>query len=199
MPVVWLPGEGYFANSYIFGGVLVDAGVTPLALAPHADRIETIVITHTHYDHIAYLNEIKALTQAEVYVHAFDAAGLSGDRTSLAPMFGARPPMIVPDHILEGGERIGGLEVIHTPGHTPGGISLYSPEEKALFCGDIVFPGGSFGRFDFPGGDVGALAGSIDRLAALDVEALYPGHGEPVRSGGNRHIRAAAMAVREMR
>jgi hydroxyacylglutathione hydrolase len=199
MPVTWLPGEGFFANSYLFGDVLIDAGVFPMAIAPHANRIRTIVITHTHYDHIAHLKEITAMTRAEVCVHPLDVPGLTDDTPSLAPMFRERPPMVVPDRLLEDGERVGGLLVIHTPGHTPGGISLYSEEERALFCGDTVFSDGSFGRYDFPGGDGQALAASIERLSALDVEGLYPGHGEPVKSGGSRRIKAAALALKSMR
>ncbi|TAJ45535.1 MBL fold metallo-hydrolase [Methanofollis fontis] len=199
MPVVWLPGEGYYANSYIHNGVLIDAGVTPMALAPHADRIERIVLTHTHYDHIAFLREIADLTGAEICVHALDAGGLSGDAVSLARVFGGRAPMVPPGRLLDGGEEINGMTVIHTPGHTPGGISLWDADERALFSGDTVFTGGSFGRCDFPGGDAAALAASIGRLSELEVEALYPGHGEPVRSGGTRHIAAAAYALRGMR
>ena len=110
--------------------------------------------------------------------------------------FGARSPGIVPDTILHDGDRIGSLRVIHTPGHTPGGICLYDPEAKLLFSGDTVFTGGSFGRYDFPGGDRKALGASIERLAALDVEGLYPGHGEPALRGGGRHIAAAREALR---
>ncbi|WP_067047318.1 MBL fold metallo-hydrolase [Methanofollis ethanolicus] len=199
MPVTWLPGEGFFANSYLFGDILIDAGVYPMAVAPHTDRIRTIVITHTHYDHIAHLKEITAMTGAEVCVHALDVPGLTNDTPSLAPMFCEHPPMVIPDRVLADGERVGGLLVIHTPGHTPGGISLYSEEERALFCGDTVFTGGSFGRYDFPGGDGRALAASIERLCALDVEGLYPGHGEPVKSGGSRHVRAASLALKGTR
>ncbi|MDD3622599.1 MAG: MBL fold metallo-hydrolase [Methanofollis sp.] len=195
MPVVWLPGEGFFANSYVYDGVLIDAGVFPMAVAPYAKEISTIVLTHTHYDHIAHLKELKDLCHAEVCVHALDVRGLTDDAPSLAPLFVARPPGVAPDRLLKDGDMVGDLEVIHTPGHTPGGISLYHREEKLLFCGDTIFPGGSFGRYDFYGGDRVSLVRSVERLAALEVEGLYPGHGTPVEEGGGRHVRAAAMAL----
>ena len=131
-----------------------------------------------------------------ICIHEADAPGLIDDTRSLAMHFGARSPGIVPDTVLSDGDRIGDLRVIHTPGHTPGGICLYEPEEKLLFSGDTVFTGGSFGRYDFPGGDRTVLAASLERLGALEVEGLYPGHGEPVARGGGRHIAAAIEALR---
>ena len=103
---------------------------------------------------------------------------------------------ITPEIVLHDGDRIGSLRVIRTPGPTPGGICLYDEKRKLLFSGDTVFTGGSFGRYDFPGGDRAALTASIERLSTLDVEGLYPGHGEPVTRGGGRHIAAAREALR---
>jgi glyoxylase-like metal-dependent hydrolase (beta-lactamase superfamily II) len=197
MPVRWIASGTTYANSFVYGNVLVDAGVLPMAVEPHADAIETIVITHAHYDHIAHVREIARLCGgAVVCIHEADAPGLVDDTRSLAMAFGARSPGIVPDTLLSDGDLVGSLRVIHTPGHTPGGICLYDPATKVLFSGDTVFTGGSFGRYDFPGGDRRMLAASIERLAALDVEGLYPGHGEPVPTGGGRHIAAAREAFR---
>jgi len=197
MPVRWIASGTTYANSFVYGNVLVDAGVLPMAVEPHAGAIETIVITHAHYDHIAHIREISRLCgDATVCIHEADAPGLTDDTRSLAMIFGARSPGIVPDTVLRDGDRIGSLRVIHTPGHTPGGICLYDPETKVLFSGDTVFTGGCFGRYDFPGGDRTALAASIERLGMLDVEGLYPGHGEPVDRGGGRHVAAAREALR---
>lgn len=69
------------------------------------------------------------------------------------------------------------LRVIHTPGHTPGSICLYEAQSKSLFSGDTVFPYGSVGRTDLPGGSSRDLIRSISRLVKLDVSVLYPGHG----------------------
>jgi hydroxyacylglutathione hydrolase len=67
------------------------------------------------------------------------------------------------------------LEIIHTPGHSPGSISVYWPEKKTLVCGDLIFEQ-SVGRTDFPGGDSGLLKESIRRISELDIEILLPGH-----------------------
>ncbi|MDK2889738.1 MAG: hydroxyacylglutathione hydrolase [Methanoculleus sp.] len=197
MPVRWIASDATYANSFVYGNVLIDAGVLPMAVEPYAGTIETIVLTHAHYDHIAHIREIARLCDdPAVCIHEADAPGLVDDARSLAMHFGGRAPGVVPDTVLHDGDRIGDLRVIHTPGHTPGGICLYDPEAKLLFSGDTVFTGGSFGRYDFPGGDRTTLAASIERLSTLAVEGLYPGHGEPVARGGGRHIAAAREALR---
>ncbi len=195
MPVQWIPGEGFFGNSYLAGDVLIDAGVSPAAVEPFRNRIGIIALTHCHFDHIAHLREIAHLTGAEIAIHECDAAGLINGTDSLALHFGSRPPGIVSDMLLGDGDRIGNLLVLHTPGHTRGSVCFYNEQERSLISGDTVFSDGGFGRYDFPGGSRHDLAGSVRRLAGLDVEGLYPGHGEPVLAGGARHIRAACMML----
>jgi glyoxylase-like metal-dependent hydrolase (beta-lactamase superfamily II) len=196
MQVRWIPEQGAFANSYIFGTVLVDAGLFPMAIHPFKDDIDTIILTHCHFDHTAHVKEIAHMCTAKIAIHRDDAGGLIDDGKSLSMHFGARSPGIVPDIVLADGDRIGDLMIIHTPGHTPGSICLYSEPDKALISGDTVFIDGAFGRYDFPGGSRQALAASLDRLAPLDVEGLYPGHGEPVDCGGKRHIAAARQLMK---
>ncbi|MDD1719103.1 MAG: MBL fold metallo-hydrolase [Methanoregulaceae archaeon] len=196
MPVTWIPGRGAWANAYLAGDVLVDAGVSPVAVEKYRDTIRTIVLTHGHFDHTANLVAIARMCDAEVCIHELDTRGLTDEGPSLSSHFASRPPGIVPDRTLTGGDRIGDLVVIHTPGHTPGSICLYDEPGKALISGDTVFTDGGFGRFDFPGGDRDALARSISMLSALEVEGLYPGHGMPVTSGGGRHILAASELLK---
>ena len=88
-------------------------------------------------------------------------------------------PLLLPSSSREGHLSLDGLEmnIFHTPGHSPGSITLYWPSLKALFTGDLVFKEG-LGRTDLPGGDGSKLKESIKRLAELDVEWLLPGHGE---------------------
>jgi hydroxyacylglutathione hydrolase len=191
MPVRWIPGSGIAANSYLHDTVLVDAGVSPLQVHPFASEIDVIVLTHCHYDHTARLPEIRNMTGAEVCIHAADAPGLASDLLSAAMFFGERAPTAPAHRLLRDGDRVGGLQVIHTPGHTPGGICLYDEGARDLISGDTVFSDGGFGRTDLPGGDEAALRLSLERLAALDVKGLYPGHGSPVETGGGRHIAAA--------
>jgi len=196
MQVRWIPEQSGFANSYIYGTVLVDAGVLPMAIKPFKDQINTIVLTHCHFDHTARVKEIAHMCKAKVAIHKNDARGLLEDTWSLSMHFGARPPGIAPDVVLNEGDFIGDLQVFHTPGHTPGSICLFAERDLVLFSGDTVFSDGCFGRYDFPGGSRMELARSLDRLALLDVEGLYPGHGEPVEQGGSRHIIAAQDLIK---
>jgi len=196
MQVRWIPEQSAFANSYVYGTILVDAGVLPMAVKPFKDQINTIVLTHCHFDHTARVKEIAHMCKAKVAIHKNDARGLLEDTWSLSMHFGARSPGIAPDIVLTEGDFIGDLQVLHTPGHTPGSICLLDERELLLFSGDTVFSDGCFGRYDFPGGSRIELARSLDRLALLDVEGLYPGHGEPVEQGGSRHIIAAQELIK---
>ncbi|MDD1724261.1 MAG: MBL fold metallo-hydrolase [Methanospirillum sp.] len=197
MTVTFIPGRGMYANAYLCRGtVLVDAGVTPMAIEAHRDTITHIILTHSHFDHIAYLPALVKLTGAKVCIHASDAGGLSSDLLSLSMQFGSHAPGIVPDIVLEGGETIEGYEVIPTPGHTPGSICLYDPETGDLLSGDTVFSDGAFGRYDFPGGSLFDLKQSLEKLTALRVSGLYPGHGLPALEHGGRHIKAAGTLIR---
>jgi hydroxyacylglutathione hydrolase len=197
MTIKLIPGRGMYANAYVAQGtILVDAGVTPMAVEAHRSTIRNIVLTHCHFDHIAYLPAIIKMTGAKVSIHAADAEGLNDDNQSLSLHFGAHSPGIIPDTILEDGDQIEGYEVVHTPGHTPGSISLYDPETRDLISGDTVFTDGAFGRYDFAGGSRERLAVSLDRLAGLNLTGLYPGHGVPARELGDRHIKAAQTLIR---
>jgi hydroxyacylglutathione hydrolase len=196
MPVSWIPGQGYLGNSYVVDNILVDAGILPSDLEPYRNRIEFIVLTHAHYDHIAHLKEIVHFCDAQVAIHAADSPGLTDESVSLSLQFGSRAPGILPDRLLVEGDRMGPLRVLHTPGHTPGSICLYLEEEKALISGDTVFSDGGYGRYDFPGGNRAALSESLDRLSKISVDKLYPGHGFPVLKDGHRHIVAACTFLK---
>jgi glyoxylase-like metal-dependent hydrolase (beta-lactamase superfamily II) len=190
----------YDANSYLINGkVLVDTGMNTSALIAAIEKnidikeLELIILTHCHFDHTAAAGEIAKKSGARVAIHGEDAPLLKDDNISAASLFGRRPPAIEPDMLLEDGQRIRvsddeELEVIHTPGHTPGCICLYEPGSKSLFSGDTVFPEGSIGRTDFDGGDPSALTASISKLTALDIKTLYPGHGNITSDNVNRQI-----------
>ena len=191
MQVEWLCSGDPWANAYVVGDILVDAGVMPMAVAPYREQINTIVLTHCHFDHIARLKEISHMCNAKVAIHKADAKGLVDDLHSLAMNFGARSPGIIPDILLSEGDTVGDFTVLHTPGHTPGCICLYSEADRLLFSGDTVFADGYFGRYDFPGGSRTELFHSLERLALLDVAGLFAGHGEPTETNGSRAIAAA--------
>jgi glyoxylase-like metal-dependent hydrolase (beta-lactamase superfamily II) len=191
MQVEWLFSGDPWANAYVAGNILVDAGVLPMAVAPYRDQIDTIVLTHCHFDHTARVKEIAHMCGAKVAIHRADARGLVDDLHSLSMHFGARSPGIAPGIVLADGDQIGDFTVIHTPGHTPGSICLWSEQDRVLISGDTIFADGYFGRYDFPGGSRTELGRSLERLSVLDIEGLYPGHGEPADGNGSRCIAAA--------
>ena len=116
----------------------------------------------------------------------------------LAPMMNVDPEQFAPDFFLtEGDLNVGdiALEVYHTPGHSPGGVTLFWPETKALITGDLIFKGG-VGRTDLPGGDGKQLKESIRRMATLDAEWLLSGHGDVLR--GSEYVAANFTQVEQM-
>lgn len=184
------------ANCFILGceatgiGAVIDPGDDAdriLAEVGKADlTIEHIINTHGHFDHVGGNRRLKDTTGADLLIHAQDAPMLAQlDR--MAGAFGIRAENSpAPDRLLTDGDRIAvgqlQLEVLHTPGHTPGGISLHV--DGCVFVGDTLFQG-SIGRTDFPGGDFDTLLNSIrTKLFALDdATTVYTGHGPQTTIG----------------
>ena len=200
MKVIRLKNSPYDANAYLVDGkILVDVGMDAHAILSQLEKLiepgelETIILTHCHYDHSGGAGEVAKAFGAKIAIHRDDAQLLNNPRGSASELFGKKAPSVVPDILLSGGEIFGGLEVIHTPGHTPGGICLYNPREKVLFSGDTVFPEGSFGRTDLAGGNTTKLVESIRKLTLLDVSVMYPGHEEIVTGDANEQIRMSLM------
>jgi glyoxylase-like metal-dependent hydrolase (beta-lactamase superfamily II) len=200
----------YDANSYLINGkILVDTGMSTDGLISaikeniDIEDLELIILTHCHYDHTASAQAIADMSGAKIAIHKDDEPLLSNDTISAAAMFGNKAPAIKPDRILEEGDRIPignneELEVIHTPGHTPGGICLYEANSKSLFSGDTVFPNGSIGRTDFQGGNRNHLTNSINKLVELNVKTLYPGHGEVTSNDVNTQIQLSLRMSKSM-
>lgn len=177
------------ANCYILGceetskAALIDPGDEAdrilMSLAEAQLQVEKIINTHGHFDHVGANSRIKSVTQAELLIHSLDApmlAHLAASASAWGLNAEDSPP---PDRTVADGDTIcfgnQQLKVIHTPGHTPGGISLYN--DLMVFVGDTLFAG-SIGRTDFPGGDYDTLINSIqDKLFTLpDDVTVYPGH-----------------------
>lgn len=147
-------------------------------LEKHPLKIQAMVITHGHFDHIGAIRKLKEKTKAPILMHESDVFGLSVSDSPPADRF-------LKDH---DNLEVGGLkfEVIHTPGHTPGGISLYCKEEKILFSGDTLFAG-NIGRTDLPYSSEEAMIKSLKKLLELPPETkVFPGHGKPTTIGRER-------------
>ena len=128
-------------------------------------RIEQILLTHTHRDHCAGVPEVVTATGATVYVHEKETQRVPGNGNLVFLKQGSR---------VQIGEIP--LEVIHTPGHTPGGVTYYQPESALALTGDVLFVG-YCGRADLAGSDAHALWHSLQTLAKLpDHTVIYPGH-----------------------
>jgi glyoxylase-like metal-dependent hydrolase (beta-lactamase superfamily II) len=144
--------------------------------------IDLLINTHCHFDHTGGNSDFVKDSGCEVAIHKLEAGFLrKGDgEVTCAKAFGRRlAPVEVQRELKEGdklklGEIV--LEVLNTPGHTAGSISLYDRAKKILFTGDTIFCDG-VGRTDMPTSDPDALATSLERLAKLGAEQMYPGHG----------------------
>ena len=147
-------------------------------------RCSHILLTHGHFDHIMGVAKLKEEEGAKVFIHKGDATALSGGDGSLAHMAGACVAKCEADKTLRDGDRFtaAGLDflVIHTPGHTPGGVCYVLEKENTIFSGDTLFRL-SVGRTDLDGGDSMQLYESIAyRLFTLQGDyRVYPGHDEP--------------------
>ena len=141
-------------------------------------KIKLIINTHAHPDHFEG-NQVLIGNGAMIAIHKEEDIFLRGLGGRMYKMFGLELPESKIEFYLKDGDlKLGKheLQIYHTPGHSPGSISIYWPEKKALITGDVVFEQG-VGRTDFPGCDGGLLKKSIETLSRLDVEYLLPGHG----------------------
>lgn len=178
----------YSSNCYIIGdngeSIIIDAGVDAAELAGVISesglKIKYILLTHAHIDHICCIDDIRKGTGAEVLVHEADARGLTDARYNASALFGLSRTFSEADRTLKDGDIIetGGLkfEIIHTPGHTPGGISIKTG--NMIFTGDTLFRM-SIGRTDLGNGDYDDIMDSLkNKLMTLpDDVVVYPGHG----------------------
>lgn len=163
--------------------LLVDPGGEAQAVLKEIDdlavELKAILLTHTHWDHIGAVAEIARATGAPVYCPELELDWLREPRSVMFADLEIEG--YEADHALEGGENLQlagfDIDVVFTPGHSPGHVSYSIPAEQALFSGDVLFEG-SVGRTDLPGGDHATLLGSIAGLldAFDDETVVYPGH-----------------------
>ncbi len=179
-------------NCFVLSGtnqeaIVIDPGAEPEKIIKFVKDSKLTVkhcfATHGHIDHISALSQVvDDLTISNIYMHKDDASWAFSEENSIMPYYPPPAKLSVPISYVQHGDSlvIAGIKinVIHTPGHTLGGISLYLPEEKKVFTGDTLFNNG-VGRTDLPGGDARVLGQSLKKLAKLPHDTLVlPGHGE---------------------
>lgn len=154
-------------------------------------KIVHIYLTHSHFDHIADAAELKRKTDATLYVHPLDAENLRNPGSDLIPFPIAIPP-VSPDNFFQDNMDITlgeiALQVIHTPGHSPGGVVLFFPKEKTLFSGDTLFKG-NIGTLSLPSASAKDMWKSLKKIASFPRDTLvYPGHGGTTTIGKEQWI-----------
>jgi glyoxylase-like metal-dependent hydrolase (beta-lactamase superfamily II) len=199
MKVVQIPNGRFVQNCYVVGDersrecAVIDPGeeaaLIGRTLSDLRMRPVGIWLTHAHIDHVLGVPELKRMTGAPVYLHPADRP-LYDRAADQAVVFGMRTgPLPAPDRDFAHGDavRVGNLEFVvrHTPGHSPGSVSLVGC--GAAFVGDVLFQG-SVGRTDLPGGDWETLLHSIQQelLSLPDDTIVYSGHGAQTTIGRER-------------
>lgn len=180
--------------------------------------LKHILLTHAHRSHLGGLAELKRLSGATVCAHEWESDIIAGERKAQAPVrqllrpypgylqvyplqvafalgLDSHPPCRV-ERALEDGDRIGTVQVLHTPGHSPGHLAFYCRERRVLLAGDAVCTWPSFGA-GWPALNLNPVQNhaSLDRMAQLDIQVLGVGHGDPVTRGAAARLRSLARAV----
>lgn len=197
------PQVGLLTNSYVIcdegtkEAMVIDPGGEAERIAEVLDILDAnlkyIFITHCHADHIGAITELKKLKGGKILISRQDAEGLYNEEINLAYYINMEKPELEADSRVDDEDliHIGKIEfkVLATPGHTKGGLCLYSEKEGLVFTGDTLFSG-TWGRTDLPTGNFAEIIESItNRLMPLpDDTIVYPGHGKITMIQDERNI-----------
>ncbi len=212
-----IPEREFDANMYVIveenGNLnLIDTGtglnvtrtIKDIKTQFQIDKLKRIILTHCHIDHSGGLNQLAKKFSPEINVFEIEAPYIiKGDNiVTVASIMGLDFPKTPVDIYLEdkGILDFGSLKftIYHMPGHSLGSIVLYESNKKILISGDVVFPGGSFGRTDFPTGNGVQLVESLKRITEMDVEVLLPGHMPPIMENSNANNQKSYQMAKMM-
>ena len=207
---VFLPGTGYSSNTIFIRVSSETVLVVDVGTPENVGRVFSVlnkyfsnakkailVTSHEHYDHVGGFASFCQTKSCSICASEETASVLTkGDSIySVANLFGESLTPVSIDKVLKENDifstNLGHFKVIETPGHSRGSLCLYNKEKRVLIAGDTVFPSGSFGRIDLPGGDLNLLKESISKLKELHVDVLVSGHGDIVFTNGDKHIMMA--------
>lgn len=197
MNIITIPNGTMQANCYIVendtAAAVIDPGYIERELSAYVAanwaKIKLILLTHRHFDHLSAAVALRKMTGAKIVINELDECGLYSDLLSLATMaggfYGSADPDAHADIYVDEGDTVTAeniaFKVIHTPGHTEGGVCYLC--ENILFSGDTLFKG-SIGRTDFPSSSNIEMRNSLNRLCKLpDNTVVYPGHGPATTIG----------------
>lgn len=193
MKIKRLPLESIAINCYLIStektAIVIDPGFYSAEvedfLKNNLSKERLILLTHCHFDHIGDADRLREVTNTKIAIGALDNDSLSNENKNLSNLFGVELKPFSADITFDDGEvySIGDIEikVIHTPGHTLGGVCYLI--DGVLFSGDTLF-NGSIGRTDFPDGDFSTLKNSVNKIYQLpDDTKVYSGHGDVTTIG----------------
>ena len=194
MEIFSLFPQGFGSNCYILvsdnSAAVIDPSVPAREIVDFVTKkgakIEKIILTHGHFDHVTALDELRDLTKAPALIHKDDGEMLEdGMKNAYSLFYGQDKKWRPAENLLEDGDKITlgneAIKVISTPGHSKGSVCLLC--EDKMITGDTLFAQG-YGRFDLYGGDSNALANSLSRLRQFDKSlTIYPGHGGTAKLG----------------
>jgi hydroxyacylglutathione hydrolase len=181
--------QAFTSNVFLVTGdrtVLVDVGNefdVVSAIEEHADDIDAVAVTHTHYDHVENLDSVVDAFDVPVYGYDTDQDGVEH--------------AIADDETIQLGDH--SYRALHTPGHKNDHLCFYSADAGVLFAGDLVFANGSFGRTDLEEGDRDLLVDSIQRVLSVvdeDLQEMHTGHGPSVTDAPYQDIELALQAAK---
>ncbi len=176
--------------------MVIDPGGEPEKIIEKLNELNAnlkyIVLTHCHSDHIGGVTKLQNSKGGEVLISEEDGKAINNPIRNLAPFVGTKVDKIKVNKFLKEGDKIDlgdeEFEIIDTPGHTKGGICIYSSKQNILFSGDTIFKG-TYGRTDLPSSSYSDMQNSIKKLMKLPDETnVYPGHGIPTTIAEERNL-----------